>query len=62
MADKKQMVVYVPKEFPYTGNQVKSKLNDFFQWVWNFTKAFEKYEKAVGKEKADEVKTILGSW
>jgi hypothetical protein len=58
MPKKKQFAIYLDPDCPFSGSEIKTELNDFFQWLWDTTKSFEKYEKAV-PTKAKRVKEML---
>ena len=59
--DKKQIALYVPVEYPFKGSQIKRELDEFFQWIWDNTKTFQKFEKA-NPAKAKVIMEILGKW
>lgn len=58
MGKLKQFAIYLDPDCPFSGSEIKTELNDFFQWLWDTTRSFEKYEKA-NPTKAKRVKEIL---
>jgi hypothetical protein len=59
----RQISMTVPRDWPenLTGKKVKSAINDFFQYIWNNTNGFEKYEKLF-PDRCKIVKMVLGTW
>jgi hypothetical protein len=49
----------VRKEYEYTGNQVRSHVDNFFQWLVNDAKTLSKMEQY---PEWDLVSAILGGW